>query len=292
MKVNKITIDEVSNILGISEGTILNNWKRCADKALGFGIEKVGRGKQAIYIQTISEDKNKIAYDILRELLINDCEFDTRTDFKKLIHYIYLVLLNSIDEEYYYNNLSYMYNIGIAKSNLIHYRSKLTEAGIMKPKKFSKGIYAYLDTEGNYNKCDVDLYDNFNRCVVIEAKRLFKESYLVNLTDYKDYQKAKYIITNDFDIEDLYNNLEAISSIELKKELLKDSTTNLFLNEYDDNINRFYKIAFYEVSKEWEKELAIKHVRFFPNHILSDSITKDMTMVTMITEAYAYTIYN
>ena len=246
---------------------------------------------QAIYIQTISEDKNKIAYDILRELLINECNFDTRTNFKKLIHYIYLVLLNSIDEEYYYNNLSYMYNIGIAKSNLIHYRSKLTEAGIMKPKKFSKGIYAYLDTEGNYTKCDVDLYDNFNRCVIVEAKRLFKESYLVNLTDYKDYQRAKDIITNDFDIEDLYANLESISSVELKKELLKDSTTNLFLNE-DDNINRFYKIAFYEVSKTWEEELGIKHIKFFPNHMLSDFITKNMDMVTMITEAYTYTIYN
>lgn len=290
MKVNKITIEEVSNILGISEGTILNNWKQCKDKALGFGIEKVGRGKKAIYIQTISEDKNKIAYDILRELLINECNFNTRTDFKKLIHYIYLVLLNSIDEEYNYNNLSYMDRVGLCEKNLIRYRTRLTEGGLMKPKSISKGIYAYLDLENNYTKCDVDLYDNFNRCVFVEAKRLFKESYLVNLTDYKDYQRAKDIITNDFDIEDLYANLESISSVELKKELLKDSTTNLFLN--DNNINRFYKIAFYEVSKAWEEELGIKHVRFFPNHILSDSITKDMTMVTMITEAYAYTIYN
>ena len=173
----ELTLIEVSEILGVSENTVLKNWNKCKDKALQFGIVKEGRGSKAKYIQTISNDSNKIAYDILREYLINECNFNVRTDFNKLIHYIYLVLLNSIDEEYTYNNLGYTNIIGVSEKKLIEYRKKLTECGVMQPKKASKGIYAYLDIDGVYNKCDYELYQTFNECIRNEAKRLLKDSF-------------------------------------------------------------------------------------------------------------------
>lgn len=286
MKLIELTITEVAEILGISESTVLKNWNKCKSKAELLGIEKVGRGSKAIYIQRISENKNKIAFEILREFLINECKFNTRTDFKKLTHYIYLVLLNTVDKEYYYNNLNYMNEIGIAKSNLIEYRKKLTDANIMKPKKVSKGVYAYLDMNNNYQICDIDLYDSFNRCIISEAERLLNESYKVDLTKEDEYNKAKDIIVNDFDVEELYNNLTNLPS-KLKKELIKDTATNLNFND-DMSISRFYKIAFYEVSKVWQEEFSIKHIKFFPNHILSDFIIKDMEFIEIIVNAYNY----
>ena len=54
------------------------------------------------------------------------------------------------------------------------------------------------------------------------------------------------------------------------------------------SILRFYKIAFFEVSKQWQEELGIKHVKFFPNHMLTDSIAKDMTFIDMIVNAYVH----
>ena len=284
--IKELTVTEVSEVLGVSEGTVIKNWNKCKDKALSFGIIKEGRGCNAKYIQTISDDNNKIAYDILREFLINECNFNSRTDFDKLIHYIYLALLNSIDEEYHYNNLNYAETIGVSKVSLIEYRKKLTDCGVMKPKRVSKGVYAYLDMDDKYVKCDVDLYDSFNNCIIEEAKRLLEDSYTVNLTDYNDYQRAKEIITTDFDFEELQNRLLNVSS-DLKRELIKDTATNISFKN-DKDISRFYKIAFYEVSKEWQKELGIKHIKFFPNHIISDFIVKDMQFINIIVDAYVY----
>jgi hypothetical protein len=84
------------------------------------------------------------------------------------------------------------------------------------------------------------------------------------------------------------DKLLSISNNELKKEVVKDETTNItMLNK--ESILRFYKIAFFEVSKRWQEELGIKHVKFFPNHMLADSITKDMTFIDIIVNAYVYT---
>lgn len=286
----EITLKEASEILGVSENTILKQWKKCEDKALKFGIVKEGRGKNAVYIQTIPEDKNKISYDILREFLINECNFDTRTDFDKLIHYLYLLLLNSTDEDekYTYNNISYIDNIGIAEKNLIHYRKKLTDSGYMKQKKVSKGRYAYLDTEGVYHQCkDSKLYDNFNKCVVNEAKSLLKGSYILDLTQSTDYQKAKDIIEIDFDIKEIKEDIQNLN-YEQQKQYIKDIVNHItFKNDMED-ISRYYKIAYYEVSKSWQEELGIVNVKFYPNHMLSDIITNDIEFTNIIKEAYIY----
>ena len=286
MNILELTVKEVAEILGISESTVLKNWKQCSIKAGSLGIEKIGRGTKAVYIKRISEDKNKVAFEILREFFINECKFDTRTDFKKLTHYVYLVLLNTVDKDYYYNNLDYMFNIRIAEKNLIEYRRKLTKANVMKLKEASKGVYAYLDINDNYNVCDVSLYDNFNRCIILEAKRLLIENYTVDLTKENEYKKAKDIITNDFNIDELYNNLLVLPS-SLQKELTKDTATNILFRA-DMDLSRFYKIAFYEVSKSWQEEMGIKHIKFFPNHILNDFVIKDMEFIEIIVNAYNY----
>jgi hypothetical protein len=286
INIKELTLTEVSEILCISEATLLKNWKRCEPRAKDFNIHKVGKGKKAEYIQYISEDKNKVAYDIMREYLINECDFDTRTDFKKLIHYIYLVLLNTIDTKRY-RNTKYIEEINTSKKNIIHYRRKLTECGVMKPKRICKGTYAYMDMNNIYNICDAELHDNFTRCIVSYAEKLLEESYNIDLTNFEDYQKAKDIITSDFDMDDLMDKLLSISNNELKKEVVKDKTTNItMLNK--GSILRFYKIAFFEVSKQWQEELGIKHVKFFPNHMLTDSIAKDMTFIDMIVNAYVH----
>ena len=88
-------------------------------------------------------------------------------------------------------------------------------------------------------------------------------------------------------MDDLMDKLLSISNNELKKEVVKDKTTNItMLNK--GSILRFYKIAFFEVSKQWQEELGIKHVKFFPNHMLADSIAKDMTFIDMIVNAYVH----
>ena len=286
MKV-ELTLKEVSGILGVSEDTVFKQWAKCKDKALQFGIVKEGRGRNSIYIQTISDDTNKIAFDILREMLINECKFNSRTDFNKLIHYIYLVLLNTIDEEYCYNNIDYTNIIGVAERNLIEYRKKLTQCGVMQPKSTSKGIYAYLDTDGVYNKCDVELYDTFNKCIENEARRLLKESYILDMTQNKDYQKAKDIISIDVDIDEIENIFKNLN-IKDKKEFLKDTVDNITFKDKLEDISKYYRLAYYEVSKQWQNDLGIVNVKFYPNHLLNDYIKNDMQFVAMIAKAYAY----
>ncbi len=287
----ELTLTEVSEILGVSEGTIFKQWAKCKDKALQFGIEKKGRGSKAKYIQTITEDNNKIAYDILREFLINECKFNSRTDFNKLIHYIYLVLLNTVDEEYSYNNIDYTNIIKVSEKKLIEYRRKLTESGVMQPKKISKGIYAYLDTEGTYNKCDMELYDTFNKCIENEAKRLLKESYILDMTQNTDYKKAKDIVSINIDIDEVRDILKDLN-INDKKEFIKDTVSNITFKDKLEDISKYYRLAYYEVSKNWQKELGIINVKFYPNHMLSDNIKNDIKFIEIITKAYAYIINN
>lgn len=286
MKV-ELTLKEVSGILGVSEDTVFKQWAKCKDKALQFGIVKEGRGKNCVYIQTISDDTNKIAFDILREMLINECKFNIRTDFTKVIHYIYLVLLNTIDEDYCYKNIDYTNIIGVAEKNLIEYRKKLTQCGVMQPKSTSKGIYAYLDTDGVYNKCDVELYDTFNKCIENEGRRLLKESYILDMTQNKDYQKAKDIISIDVDIDEIENIFKNLN-IKDKKEFLKDTVDNITFKDKLEDISKYYRLAYYEVSKQWQNDLGIVNVKFYPNHLLNDYIKNDMQFVAMIAKAYAY----
>lgn len=284
---SELTLKEVSGILGVSETTILKNWNKCKDKALQFGIVKEGRGRNSIYIQTITDDTNKIAFDILREMLINECKFDIRTDFTKVIHYIYLVLLNTIDEDYCYKNIDYTNIIGVSEKRLIEYRKKLTEGGVMQPKSTSKGIYAYLDTDGVQNKCDVELYDTFNKCIENEGKRLLKESYILDMTQNKDYQKAKDIISIDVDIDEIENIFKNLN-IKDKKEFLKDTVDNITFKDKLEDISKYYRLAYYETSKQWQNDLGIVNVKFYPKHLLSDYIKNDMQFVAMIAKAYAY----
>ena len=289
MKV-ELTLKEVSEILGVSETTVSKSWNKCKDKALQFGITKEGRGRNSIYIQTISDDTNKIAFDILREMLINECKFSSKTDFTKVIHYIYLVLLNTIDEDYCYKNIDYTNIIGVSEKRLIEYRKKLTQCGVMQPKSTSKGIYAYLDTDGVYNKCDVELvelYDTFNKCIENEARRLLKESYILDMTQNKDYQKAKDIISIDVDIDEIENIFKNLN-IKDKKEFLKDTVDNITFKDKLEDISKYYRLAYYEVSKQWQNDLGIVNVKFYPKHLLNDYIKNDMQFVAMIAKAYAY----
>jgi hypothetical protein len=291
LNIKELTLEEVSEIVGISEATLLKNWKRCEPRAKELGITKEGKGKKAQYFQTIDEDPNKIAYDILREYLINECGFDTRTDFKKLAKYIYLVLLNTVDSKRY-RNAKYMEEVDIAEKNLINYRRKLTQCGVMKPKHICKGTYAYMDMDNIYNLCDEELHDSFTRSIISMAEKLLEESYNIDLTNFEDYQKAKDIITSDFDVSDLMDKLLSVSDNGVRKDILKDQTTNNTLKIDKESILRLYKIAFFEVSKQWQEVFKIKHVKFFPNHMLVNSIAKDNTFIEMIVNAYAYTLNN
>ena len=262
----ELTLEEVASKLNVSVKTVVTNWNKQRVKADALGIVKTGVGKNAKYIYTVPTTKEQIAYECLKEYLIKECRFDIRTDFKKLMHYIYLVLLNTIDEGYHYNNLVYVNTIGVDESNLIKYKKKLTNAGFLKPRSASSGIYAYLDINNNYIVCDSRLHSDFTMCVLSYYEKLLEDKYLANdLSNKEDYQKAKNIIQAE--IQD-YESLGIYPVTHTKEHI--------------------YKIAFYEVSKAWEEELGIKHVKFFPNHMINNFIVKDMDMIDMIVNAYIY----
>lgn len=285
MELKELKLEEVSKITGISENQLYNNFSKYIQRLEEYSISYEGKGKKRRFFKSICDSQERIAYEILTEFLMQECNFSPRTNFIKLIHYMYLVLLNSIDEDYKYSNYHFEDYIGISEKQLIKYRRKLTEANVMKPKKVSKGIYMYLDLNNEYQECDIDLYNSFNQCILNECKNLFKSKYTVDLTNQSDYKKAKDIITNDFDFSAIDLNLDIKKPKDEKviKELL--TKNDLFRsNEYE----RFYKIAFYEVSKAWEIEFGIKHIKFFPNHILDESVSKDNTMISLITNAYSY----
>ena len=47
INIKELTLTEVSEMLGISEATLLKNWKRCESRAKDFNIHKSGKGKKA-----------------------------------------------------------------------------------------------------------------------------------------------------------------------------------------------------------------------------------------------------
>ena len=294
----ELTLTEVAEVLGVSENTAFKQWAKCKDKALSFGIVKEGRGSKAKYIQTLSEDNNKIAYDILREFLINECKFNSRTDFDKLIHYLYLVLLNTVEPNE--SNPHYTYEqfaniIGTSSKNISNYRNKLTEHGIMKNKRISKGRYAYLDTNHIYHKCTEEMYDSFYNAVETETDRLYehykKNKLTFNLNNHNEYSKARNIMLDTFDMEELESELKSIDDINIRKELTVDRIVSVSLkNVLEFNRNDFYKPAFYNVSLAWRNHEGIVLFKFFPNHLLHDFIIKDVVFLEIIAKAYMHII--
>ena len=282
----ELTLEEVSRIISVSEKQIYKNFNKYKSKLEEYNLVAEGKGKKRKFFKNLKyETKEKIAYKLLVDFLKNECGFDLRTNFNKLIHYIYLVFLNSIDSNFKYKNNDFEKIIGLSEKQLIKYRNKLTEVNIMKLKKFSKGIYMYLDESNEFKECNSELYDSFNMCILNECKNLFKSKYTVDLTNSKDYKKAKDIITDDFD----FSSIELFFDIKLQKDkkVVKELLTknNLF---YSKEYENFYKIAFFEVSKAWEKEFGIKHVKFFPNHVLQEYILKDKEIIEIIVNAYSY----
>lgn len=254
----EITLIEISEMTGISENQLKKNWKQYEPRMNEIGISKTGRGSKATYY--IEErDNYKLAYDILVEMLIQEYGFNTRTDFNKVIKYLYYVMINTRDKNKFYFNYDYVSLVGVDESNLINYFKKLSGENALIRKDLKEGKFMYLNLDNEYVECDKRLAEEFRQCVINECRRLRKEGYKVDLSVKKDYEKAVDIIKNYDFLEDIY---------------------------LDNDDLRFYKIAFKEVSDAWQKDLGIKWIKFFPKHRLS--YAKDEVFIEMISKAYEY----
>lgn len=83
--------------------------------------------------------------------------------------------------------------------------------------------------------------------------------------------------------------MSSINNKNIKKDVVRDKITNIHMNS-KYNILKFYKIAFFEVSKQWQEEFGIKHVKFFPNYCLSNKVKNDTVFIKMIVNDYIYII--
>ncbi|AUN14699.1 hypothetical protein [Paraclostridium sordellii] len=94
-------------------------------------------------------------------MLIQEYGFNTRTDFNRVIKYLYYVMINTRDKNKFYFNYDYVSLVGVDESNLINYFKKLSGENALIRKDLMEGKFMYLNLDNEYVECDKRLAEEF-----------------------------------------------------------------------------------------------------------------------------------
>lgn len=152
MNIREITLNEVSELTGISENQILKNFKYYLPKLELLGITKEGKGKKAkYYIKDTEQDKFKIAYDTFINIFRDAFNFDSRTDFDSLLLFMGYIKSHTLDKDHYFTIRNFSFISGINERTLGRYVKYLREYQILNPKDLCKKYYIALSKVQDIN---------------------------------------------------------------------------------------------------------------------------------------------
>ena len=153
MNIREITLNEISEITGISENQILKNFKRYMPRLELLGITKEGRGKNAKYYITdnLDNDNFKIAYDTFINIFRDAFYFDSRTDFDSLLLFMGYIQSHTLDKDHYFTIRNFSFISGISERTIGKYVKHLREYNILSPKELSKKYYIALSKVQDIN---------------------------------------------------------------------------------------------------------------------------------------------
>lgn len=150
----KITLTEISNLLGVSEGQLLKNWKKYSSKLDEYGITKEGRGKKATYYIKDKEqqldDKNiyQLAYMILQDVF-------KQKDIKNILKFLEIIMCNTTR---FYTNKDYSNILGLSEKTIELYRKILRENDIICTNETSHQKYFGVMLSGEHIEISQDDY--------------------------------------------------------------------------------------------------------------------------------------
>lgn len=295
MKLIELTINEVSEIVGISESTLYNKFKGCISKLEQYGITYEGKGKKRKFYKIVKDitSNEQIAYETFEQIAYNAWGFNRQTNINKLLHYMAIILKNQTipDDEGILSNDDISNIINIDIETIRKYRTKLVDNEIIKPKKFSKRVtYATLQNKvfptftnelipnenNKLNKMDQDKKDdNFKYSVKLIVGEPFVQEYqdkvLIDNDIYDSYIRECKTVANTRDVR-----------IKSDREVLKKI---IFTNQDSISIDKKSMITAFNTFK---KELGYEKLWQVYKTEYTHKIMDDVVLLDIIVKAFRY----
>ncbi len=281
MAIIEISKTEVSELIGISENQLYKNFKRYEKRLEEYNILYEGKGKDRKFYKVESDiptSREKLAYDIFKEITYNEWKFNRRTNIDKLLYYMGLILSKQKSE----SDVSVLSTKEIARqmkvseSTIRKYKKILVNNNVFKPSNLSKMV-TYISTE--------DREFNTRTSVLIpyadNTDDRFK--YRIKIVNGEpDYQFAEEKILVDNELMDTFNKLviEIANRANMKNQSDYNRVKSMFKNgEKSLNVNMHHKYLDFDyfkrelgITKLWSVYKTEYEPAFMKEHIILDII--------------------
>ncbi|MBO3445693.1 hypothetical protein [Clostridium sp. CCUG 7971] len=283
----EISKTDVSQLIGISENQLYKNFKRCKDRLKEYNILYEGRGKNRKFYQVesdIPQSKEKLAYDIFKEVVYNVWKFDRQVDIDKLLYYMGLILSKQKSKSDYsvLSTKEIARQMKVSESTICKYKKRLVDNKIFKPKDFSKMV-TYISTEdrtfNTYTSRLLPHRDNTEDSFRYRVKIVSGEPI---------YQVGDEKILVNNELMESYNNLafRIANTANMKNQSDYNRVKSMFENgEKALNVNMEHKYLAFDYFK---RELGITKLWSVYKTEYEPAFMKDDIMLDIITNAFNY----
>lgn len=305
MNTKEISIEEVSELIGVSESQINKNFKQYIPKLEKLNILFEGKGKKRKFytIKTDIINEYKAAYDNFNQIVYEGWKFNRRIDIDKLIHFMAIILSNqeNYSDTSILNHDTIADMVGLEHKTIAKYKKKLVENGIIMPRHLSKtltyvtklecklpSIISELIPNPNnkimQNPCD----DNFEYEIKLKIGDIINQKYEEKVaiisscsgsegtTDlFNSYARACTLVANT-------KNMKNKSELNRVKQMLKNKETEIKANTLDKYI------AF----QEFKRDLGIDKLWQVVKTEYTPSFMKDSILIDMLVKSFKYKFDN
>lgn len=300
MKTIEITINQVSEILGVSENTLYKDFKKCIPKLEQYGILHEGKGKKRKFYQ-IQKDittNEAIAFETFEQIVYNAWGFDRRVNIDKLLHFMNVILITQTIQGHtsILSNEQLANIIEVDEKTIRKYKKRLIDYGVIMPLNLSKVVtYASLlgteiptitselipNINNKFNNINQDpKLDNFNYSIKLvpggTIKQEAQNKIVVPNDIFDSYLNACRTIANTKNLKNKYEYEEVENLINDNKKEFKITEKDKFFAFQDFKrelgIDKLYQVYKTEYSPTFMNDTVLLDilVKSF-KHIYPDS---------------------
>lgn len=281
IKTIEISKADVSLLIGISENQLYKNFKRCEERLKEYNILYEGRGQNRKFYQVESDippSKEKLAYDIFKEIVYNEWGFNRQTNIDKVLYYMGLILSKQKSESdaSVLSTKEIARQMKVSESTIRKYKKILVSNNVFKPSNLSKMV-TYISTE--------DREFNTRTSTLIPYTDNTEDSfrYRIKIVNGESvYQFAEEKILVDNELMDTFNKLviEIANRANMKNQSDYNRVKSMFANgEKALNVNIRHKYLAFNyfkrelgITKLWSVYKTEYEPAFMKEHILLDII--------------------
>ncbi|MDB8802756.1 response regulator transcription factor [Romboutsia sp. 1001216sp1] len=283
----EVSITDVSQLIGISENQLYKNFKRCEERLKEYNILYEGVGKSRKFYQVESDipsSKEKVAYDIFKEIAYNVWKFNRQTNIDKLLYYMGLILSKQKSESdaSVLSTKEIARQMKVSESTIRKYKKILVSNNVFKPSNLSKMV-TYISTEymefNTRTSTLIPYADNTEDCFKYRIK-------IVNGEPAYQFAEEKILVDNE--LMDTFNKLviEIANRANMKNQSDYNRVKSMFENgEKALNVNMHHKYLAFDYFK---RELGITKLWSVYKTEYEPAFMKDDIMLDIITNAFNY----